>query len=197
MIKEKYLQLMSDEYFYVCKDRSVIEIGPSSTAMHTNLIINHKPTYFTAIESDQRSADILKNLTGIDKLIVDDAICTLHETHQADVVVCCGVLYHLHSPLHLLELITNNCDPKYVILDCVIDQKIVQFLPEEDNITGNRYTKNGWKSAKFNLVIPFEIINLSMQNMGFKLINKNLVQVTDWAPKNNSWIAMWEQQGKK
>lgn len=193
MNKQEYLQLMSDEYFYVCKDRSVIEIGPNTT-IHTDLILNHQPSHLILIEADQQSANTLKNVAGIDELIVDDAFHILHTKHQADVVVCCGVLYHLHSPLHLLELITNNCDPKYVILDCVVDQKNIQCLPEEDNITGNRHTKNNWKSAKFNLVIPFDIINISMKNMGFKLITKNLIQVTDYLPKNNSWTAIWEQQ---
>jgi hypothetical protein len=193
MNKQEYLQLMSDEYFYVCKDRSVIEIGPNTT-IHTDLILKHQPSHLILIEADQRSANTLKNVAGIDELIVDDAFHILHTKYLADVVVCCGVLYHLHSPLHLLELITNNCDPKYIILDCVVDQKNIQCLPEEDNITGNRHTKNNWKSAKFNLVIPFDIINISMKNMGFKLITKNLTQVTDYLPKTNSWVAMWEKE---
>jgi hypothetical protein len=35
----------------------------------------------------------------------------------ADVVVCFGVLYHLHSPLHLLELIVNKSKPTTVMLE--------------------------------------------------------------------------------
>jgi hypothetical protein len=189
---QEYLQLMSNEYFNICKNQSIIEIGPESSAIHTNLIIAHNPKYLTIIEANHQVVDNLKNLEGINKLIADDVIHVLHEKNPADVVVCCGVLYHLHSPLHLLELITNNCNPKYIILDCVIDQKNLQCLPEIDNIPGNRYTTREWKSAKFNLVIPFEVINSSMQNMGYKLIKKNVTQLTDYSSKNNVWVAMWE-----
>ena len=193
MTLAEYLQLMSTEYFYICKNHSVVEIGPNST-IHSDLIIKHTPKHLTLIEADQQSAEKMAVVPGVDQMVNDDVMHVLNKKHQTDVVVCCGVLYHLHSPLHLLELITNNCDPKYIILDCVIDQQQMQFLPEEDNQTGNRYTVGQWKSAKFNLVIPFDIIDIAMQNMGYKLINKHLVQVPEYRPKNNSWVAMWEKQ---
>lgn len=193
MTKEEYLQLMSEEYFRVCSGSSVIEIGPN-TAIHTDLIIKHNPDYLKLIESDQQCANRLSKITRIDEIIAEDVIQVLHNKHRADVVICCGVLYHLHNPLHLLELITNNCNPKYVILDCVIDQNHLQFLPEVDNIPGNRNISTHWKSAKFNFVIPFNIVDISMQNMGYKLIKTHLINVVDYLPKSDSWIAMWEKQ---
>lgn len=190
MNKQEYLQLMSDEYFNVCGDKSTIEIGPNST-IHTNLIIKHKPKYLTLIEADKHAASLLSTINGVDEVIDDDAVYILHNKKYADVVVCCGVLYHLHSPLHLIELIVNNCNPKYLILDCVTDKQKIECLPEEDNRPGNRYTRPNWKSAKFNLVIPFDIINIAMKNMGYKLIKKNEIQVVDYSSKSNLWVAMW------
>lgn len=192
----EYLKLISDEYFYICRDKTVLEIGPNST-IHSSLIISHNPKYLKLIEANSDAANALSLVPGINEVVADDALMALTEKSLADVVVCCGVLYHLHSPLHLLELITNNCNPDYIILDCVIDQQHLKFLPEIDNITGNRYTRHNWKSAKFNFVIPFDIINASMLNMGYKLVKQHSIQVTDYIPKNNSWLAMWRNNETK
>jgi len=189
---EEYLHFMSDNYFYICKNKNVLEIGPNTT-IHTDLIIKNNVKTVKLIEPNKSAAKYIKQKISVD-IIEDDAMFILTEKHLVDVVVCCGVLYHLHSPLHLLELIVNNCDPEYIILDSVIDQKNISFLVEEDNLSGNRQLRTDWKSSKFNLVAPFDIINLSMENMGYVLVKKDNIRVIDYKSKNGVWVGLWKKE---
>ena len=72
--------------------------------------------------------------------------------------------------------------------------KEIEFWEEEINIPGNRFTVNQWKSADFNLVAPFDIIDKSMYNMGYSLIKKDITENTEYEPKDNVWIARWEKK---
>ena len=193
MTLDEYLILMSDEYFSICQSKSVIEIGPFN-GIHTKLITKHDPQYLELIEPDTKKLEELKLISGVDNLIVDDAFFVLKDKHPADVVVCCGVLYHLHSPLYLLELITNHCNPEYIILDCATDQKSISFLREADNIPGNRQLMSTWRSAGYNLVAPFNIVNQSMNNMGYTFIKKHeFGEDIEWKPKENFWVGLWKR----
>lgn len=192
MTLDEYLTLMSDEYFLICQNKSVIEIGPND-GIHTKLIVNHSPTYLELIEPDTKNSEKLTSITGVDSLIVDDVFFVLKDKHPADVVVCCGVLYHLHSPLYLLELITNHCNPEYIILDCVTDQKNISFLRETDNIPGNRQLISNWRSAGYNLVAPFTIIEQSMKNMGYNLIKQGNIDSCEFKSKENFWVGLWKR----
>ena len=193
MTLDEYLILMSDEYFSICQGKSVLEIGPHN-GIHTKLITKHNPTYLELIEPDTKQSKELKSIVGVDNLIVDDAFFVLKDKRPIDVVVCCGVLYHLHSPLYLLELITNHCSPEYIILDCATDQKSISFLCEEDNVSGNRQLITNWRSAGYNLVAPFNIINQAMNNMGYTLIkNHELGEDIEWKSKENFWNGLWKR----
>jgi len=191
MTKDQYLNLMTEQYFSVCVGKTVLEIGPSD-GYHTN-IIGKISSRLTLIEPYSKQHNDLKKIPGVTNIIVDDANFVLEQPLLSDVVVCCGVLYHLHSPLHLLELIVNNCDPEYVILDSVNSSNEMQFFPEEDNIPGNRQLIPSWRSAGFKLTAPFNIINQSMNNMGYTLVKNHSLNVTDFFSKSNSWVALWEK----
>lgn len=193
MTLNEYKAFMLD-YFSLCKGQSVLEIGPHE-GIHTKLIAQQQPKYLELIEPYERTATYCRSLPGVDNLISDDVFFVLKDNHPMDVVVCCGVLYHLHSPLYLLELIVNNCNPKHIVLDCVEDQQNIQFLIEEDNIIGNRQLIGDWRSAGFNLVAPFEIIEQAMKNMGYSLIKKYKFGLEmEFKNKSNFWVAVWEQQ---
>lgn len=191
MTLTEYLQLMATEYFYVCKNQSVIEIGPN-TGLHTQLIVAHTPLQLKCIEPDVTCSTYLKKISADIDVVVDDAVQLLTTPHLADVVSCCGVLYHLHSPLHLLELIVNNCNPKHIVLDCVVDYSDLRFQIEEDNKPGSRQIKN-WKSAGFNLVAPYDIINIAMKNMGYTLLKYNHINCSEYYGKHNVWAGLWEK----
>ena len=189
---EEYFAFM-EQYFTVCKDKTVLEIGPND-GVHTKLISKQSPKYLELIEPNLGRFDTLNQIENVDNIIVDDAFFVLSTKQAFEVVVCCGVLYHLHSPLYLLELITNNCTPDYIILDCAGDQKNISFLIEEDNKPGNRQTLSNWKSAGYNLVAPLAIIESSMNNMGYKLIKQDTIGFCDFKSKENFWVGLWRKE---
>jgi hypothetical protein len=183
-----------EQYFAVCKDKTVLEIGPND-GVHTKLISKQSPKYLELIEPRVDQFDTLNQIENVNNIIVDDAFFVLSKKRSVDVVVCCGVLYHLHSPLYLLELITNNCDPDYIILDCAVDQKNISFLIEEDNKPGNRQLIPQWKSTGYNLVAPFEIINQALKNMGYILIKTDKIDTIEgWGSKDNFWTGIWKKE---
>jgi len=189
---QEYLDFVQQNYFSYCKDQSVLEIGPNN-GDHTRLIVKEFPKSLDVIEADSTCKQHLEKF-NINNIVIDDAQHYLLENKKEyDVVVCCGVLYHLHNPLTMLEIIVNQCEPKQVILDCVEDQKNLAFLVEEDNNPGMRFLRPKWKSAGFNLVAPFDIINKSMYNMQYSLVKKDILYNTEWVGKHNIWMGIWER----
>ena len=188
-----YFDFINTNYFNILEQRRVLEIGPSH-GYHSKLIANNSPSYFEIIEGDKTAGQYLENIPGINNIIHDDVMQNLISSRPFDVVVCFGVLYHLHSPLHLLELIVNYCDPEYILLDCVMEQEQLSFLYEPTDISGNAQTRNGWKTCSKNLVIPFLIYLDAMENLGYILDLVDRVQIKNHRPKNNSWVARWKKQ---
>ena len=191
--RQDYFAFIDRRYFSICQNQKVLEIGPFS-GEHSRLIIKNAPSYFETIEGHAESARRLSNIIGIDNVVHNDVIIELQDnSKQFDVCVCLGVLYHLHSPLHLIELIINKCSPKYLLLDSVTAPHPLIFLDEFPNDPGACQTVKDWKSCKLNFVIPFFIYNQSLYNMGYKLelVNK---QAVSWFPKSNGWTAMWKLQ---
>jgi 2-polyprenyl-3-methyl-5-hydroxy-6-metoxy-1,4-benzoquinol methylase len=191
----EYLDFMSAEYFYVCEDRSVLEIGPY-VGLHTKLIAKQQPNYLELVEANAELLPDLKKINGVNNIINDDVMFYVQQQKHYDVVVCCGILYHLHCPLNLLELIANHNTPEWVVLDCKLDIPQLSFIVEPDNVTKNRITRSGWLSTKFSIVAPFEIINLAMENMGYLLIKTDTVQVWDYKPKQDTWVGLWRKNGR-
>lgn len=184
-----YYNNIDKHYFGVCSNSSVLEIGPFN-GYHSKLIASHRPSYFECIEGNPSCKSVLESIPGIDKVIIDD-IWLKRDQQPFDVVICFGVLYHHHSPLHLLELIVNLNTPKYILLDCVTAEHPLAFLKEDVNLPGARQVRPNWKHCGTNLKAPFFIINQSLDNMGYNLVQAHKLQ-TDWFPKSNGWVALWE-----
>ena len=186
-----YCQWLSQEYLNICTGLDVLEIGPGP-GHHSQLIINNDPKYFEVIEPNTELTSTLKNIYGIDSVVAHDALVVLSKPRRFDLVVCFGVLYHLHNPLHLLELIVNNCNPTYIMLDCVVDPKNLYFQKEPINEHGCLFVEPGWKSSGYVLTaIPYDIVDQSLKNMGYNLVKSNMLNVTDNFTKCNSWLALW------
>jgi hypothetical protein len=186
---DQFLEFL-ESYFHICKNKTVLEIGPLN-GYHTKKIIKNTPAYVEVIEGFEPVITELKNIPGIDKVVFGDALDVLTSVKNFDVVVCMGVLYHLHSPLHLIELIVNNCTPEYLILDCVSEQQHISVLPESLNIPGSCQTKKNWKSSGVNIVLPFLVYKECLENMGYELIRTHRLQISN-VSKNNSWLATWK-----
>lgn len=189
---DEYLNYISTEYLDVCKNMSVLEIGPG---MHVPYILKHNPSDYTGVQPDSEILKVLRFDHPETNFIEDDifSMLSFDSKFKQDVVVCFGVLYHVHSPLHLLELIVNCCDPTYIILDSVNSPDELKFNIEPPNISGNRFVLNNRKSCNFNLVAPFEIINQGLKQTGYTLIKSEFLKITDNFSKSNSWIGLWKK----
>lgn len=112
----EYFNFMEDT-FSLCKDKTVLELG-AFEGRFSNLILKNSPTSLTVVEPNDTAPGYNTEL----KELVDFHACTLNDYYnytkkKVDVVVACGLFYHLHSPLHALELILNHSDPDIFIMD--------------------------------------------------------------------------------
>lgn len=188
-----YLNFLFDEYFHVLQQKRVLEIGPNQ-GDHIKTIQKTNPIYHEAIEANKKFVDKLTTQYPTVNVLHADIFDVLSTYKKFDVTVCFGVLYHFHSPLHLLELIVNNTDPEFVLIDCVCAPDNLKFNNEDVNMYGNRFSVNNWKTANFNLVVPFEIVSQSMKHMGYSLVKKSMLNINDNLSKSNSWIGMWKNE---
>lgn len=186
---EEYLDFIRS-YFNVCYNKRILEIGPF-TGHHTKEIIKNSPAHIEVIEGYSPAVSTLQTIQGINKITQGDALQELVDIGNFDIVICFGVLYHLHSPLHLLELIVNNCRPTYIMLDCVFEKDAISVLPESINVAGSCQTQPNWKSCGVNIVLPFLTYKECLEKMGYELTRANLLNITSIS-KNNSWIATWK-----
>lgn len=167
---ENYLSALYP-YFESCNDKDVLEIAPLYGS-HTPLIEAHNPKSITLVEQSTHAVRYLIKTYSNHTVIMDDIFFFLETSRNFDVVVCCGLLYHLHSPLYLLELICNRIAPKIIYIETYCTDDII-ISTEEDNKEGNRQLKSGWKSVGMTLTFPAEIYVNAMSNMGYKLVTIN------------------------
>ena len=181
-----------NQHFAVCKNKTVLEIGAFG-GWHSKLILDQQPMDLTVVDPNIMVNDII-NKNNIKDIVVDDVFNYLKINRKFDVVVCCGVLYHLHSPLYLLELISNMSNPDYIILD---SYNLTGFGCNEeiDNNLGCRYTMNSWKSCKLNIGLPNIVFEMAMTNLGYKEIRKDALSFPNIlsGSKRNSWMGLWEK----
>jgi 16S rRNA A1518/A1519 N6-dimethyltransferase RsmA/KsgA/DIM1 with predicted DNA glycosylase/AP lyase activity len=156
-------------YFNICEDKKVLEIGPYM-GIHTQVAHSYNPKKLTLVELNESALGVLKyyfSMYETIEIVEDDIFHYMESSHEFDVVLCLGVLYHLHSPLYLLELIANRVSPKFVCIesyDCAL-----QIQQEDDNTPGARQVLPGWKSSNISIKIPKETIITAMQNLGYRL----------------------------
>jgi 16S rRNA A1518/A1519 N6-dimethyltransferase RsmA/KsgA/DIM1 with predicted DNA glycosylase/AP lyase activity len=192
----EYHQTIATEFFNVCSDKTVLEIAPFG-GHQTQAIIKHPIKSLLLVEPNRNANKKLIELCPTATIINDDIFNVYHNKFLVDVVVACGLLYHLHSPLYLLELIANQSDPEYIILDSVY-QKSVAIKNEIPNIPGNRYTTTtAWKSVNYNICVSFEYIDQSLAHLGYKCIKKISLSDFNVPTKENSWMASWQKEEAK
>lgn len=204
--KEKFLiEYLLDirSYFRWCENSSVLEIGPY-LGHHTDLIQSYPNTEVTLVENNLDA--VIKLKEGFNTNIIHEDIFDFLYTSKKhfDVVVCCGVLYHLHSPIYLLELIVNNATPETIILETInleIDQpnnfpnepEHLVMREEQDNLPGMRYTTSGWKSAKISTMYTIDQFVSVMYNLGYTLVETNSTPYPNLAGKENVKLMVFTQ----
>jgi len=174
-------------YLKICENKKILEIGPFN-GTHTQVIKSHNPQKITLVELNEQALFALKHYHADCEIVEDDIFHYLEQTHEFDVVLCCGVLYHFHSPLHLLELIVNRASPKFV---CIESYDFVLCInQEDDNTPGARQLLPDWKSSNISIKIPKETIINAMQNLGYKL---NVCDETLVKFKNKPFFCVFEK----
>ena len=93
------------------KDKSVLEFGPFQGYI-TNIIKDCSPSKVFTVEPKMHVAGPPHDYKGTANDFFKDTLPL-----EYDVVVCMGLLYHLHSPYHLLEQIINLCNPEKLIIE--------------------------------------------------------------------------------
>jgi SAM-dependent methyltransferase len=153
-------------YLNICKDKKILEIGPFN-GIHTQVVKSYNPQKITLVELNKPALIILKKDYIDCEIVEDDIFHYLEQPRDFDVVLCCGVLYHFHAPLYLLELIVNRVSPKFICIESY--DYALQIHQEDDNTPGARQLLPGWKSSNISIKIPKETIITAMQNLGYRL----------------------------
>jgi hypothetical protein len=183
----QYAEHIDQNYLSVCNNKTILEIA-CGTGTISKRIVNHSPQKFTMVDPGHKISPIEE--TSQIQFISEDINHWLSQPRPSDVVICCGFLYHLHSPLHLLELIVNYCNPETIILDNVVAPHPLAFNQETHNVPGNRFVEKEWKHCPYNMPTPFFVINQSLDHMGYVLVKSHHLRC-DPFPKSNSWVASW------
>ena len=158
-------------YFDLCANKTVLEIAPNM-GTHTQIIESNGAKNITLVEFNDYAISFLNRTQRKHTIVKDDIFNYLQTKREFDVVVCCGLLYHLHSPLYLLELIANMVDPEYLYIETYTAPDLI-FNDELDNNYGMRQIKQGYKSVGLSLLLTEEVLLRSIKNLGYTLIQES------------------------
>jgi len=190
----RYHDFLDQEFMWDLDQKSVVEIG-AFTGAQTQIINQHQISKLTLVEPNTQAAQELKKKYSQAKVIASDVFEVYRQENlDCDVVVCLGLLYHLHSPFYLLENIVNLSNPNVVILDSVQCQFLGQggLMPDPTNVPGNMFGNR--KIVPYSVSYPFPTIDQAMHSLGYKLIKyHDLSQFKEIVQKSSCWMARWEQ----
>lgn len=187
----RYHDFIDQEFFYDMDNKSILEIG-AFTGAQTQVLYQHNFVNLTIIEPYTNNN--LKQKYPKATVITDDIFKVYCKPLPADVVVCLGLLYHLHSPFYLLELIANQSDPQIIILDSVHANCVGQggLLEEISNVPGNRQSDT--KTVSYSIAYTYPDIARGMESLGYKSIRYTELECfPEILQKKSSWMARWEK----
>ena len=193
-----YLEHVST-FLSVVQGKTVLELG-SFGGWHTELMINLGAKTITCVEPNPN----ICNNTIYKHSAINLENCTANDYYSktnflpVDVVTCLGVLYHLHSPIHLLEQIINKSQPKYLIIETTYNSKIY-ITDELYNVLGNaRADSEISMPIQTNLIMPIEDIIKCVETTNYKAVkvehNRNIFRATS---KQDISIVLFEKQEAK
>ena len=192
--RNEYHETIAKEFFYLCSDKTVLEIAPFG-GNQTQAIVKYPIKSLLLVEPNQTCNAKLIEFFPTATIINDDIFNVYHNKVLVDVVVACGLLYHLHSSLYLLELIANQSDPEYIILDSIHRPPPGIIIKNELlNVPGNRYTTApAWKAVNYSISLAFDYFDQALTDLGYKCINKIELAEFNIFSKQNSWMASWQK----
>lgn len=187
----KLYRYIDKNIFHLCEDKKVLEIGPAHGAMSSYITLRN-PKKFTVVEPDPKCNESLKFILKgenefIHQLPVNDYYKI--EKEKYDVVLCCGILYHLHSPIDLLEKIVNFNDPEYILVTN-IDFKSTSLSDNTEpcNEILMRYLDEGIsKPIDRNLYLSQKDLVTCLNTVGYEVVN----EIT-----TDEWKSMWDRSAE-
>jgi 2-polyprenyl-3-methyl-5-hydroxy-6-metoxy-1,4-benzoquinol methylase len=186
-----YLEWSYKEFFSsITKEDSVLELGPA-VGYHTKLILRQDPKILHLVEPDEYSSNKLKK-DWIPSCGMELYNKTYEEFYNQgspiyDVVVCCGLLYHLLAPLHLLEMIVNYSKPKKIIISNIaVDEDGVSPYEYENKVLGRSTTMNN--PIKYWHKLSARTVKEVLESVGYKCVKERDTKVV-W-PK---YVYYWQE----
>jgi hypothetical protein len=184
---------MSDEFFPVCKGKTVLEIGPMD-GWFTKEILVHEPKQLTLLEASFDVCNLLKKyfLNANVKIINGDMHKDLSLIGKVDVAILLGVIYHSHAPLYIFEELVNICNPEIIIIDN--PGNFFNWGVEKTNYPGMRYTIGNTKTCNIVITIDEKILISALENLGYKLETKNTYPNNDVIKTGNIPVYQFRKQ---
>ena len=187
-----YHDFVRKEFMWDFDNKDILEIG-SFTGHQTQIIDRYNFKSLTLVEPNADAVQELSEKYPRAKIIQGD-IFEIYADYElrCDTVVCLGLLYHLHSPLYLLETIVNRSNPKTIILDSIHCKLIGQsgLVPEPINIPGNMHTNR--KAVSRSVSFPFPDIDIALNELGYRQHRYQDLDKFNISAKQYSWMARWE-----
>lgn len=170
-----YLDILRKEDIFACANNNTVLELAANGGWHSRLIYENNPEKLVCVEPDEFFKEPLYDTFASQHKNIECFWDTYNEYLQKekekfDVVVCCGLLYHLHSPLDCMEKIINIHQPKTLIIENFdVD---VEGLNEEDlDLCGNAFTDNT-KHIPYNFFIPMTKWKEILSKVGYNCIKE-------------------------
>ena len=101
-----------NDIFSCIKGKKVLEIG-TAEGLFWETYNKYDPLSVTGLDPDDRWT-LIDDVKDSD--IIRESYLSYLPTTDYDVIICFGLIYKLHSPIHLLELIASS-KPEYIVLE--------------------------------------------------------------------------------
>jgi len=170
-----YLNVLKENNIFTCvQNKSVLELAANG-GWHSRLIYENNPEKLVCVEPDIFFCEPLYDTFASQHKNIECFWDTYNEYIQKekekfDVVVCCGLLYHLHSPLDCIEKIINIHQPKTIIIEN-FDVDVAHLNEEKLNLCGNAFTDNA-KQIPYNFFIPMNKWKEIFSTVGYNCIKE-------------------------
>lgn len=182
------LRYIDEQFLLICDHKKVLELGPAhgATSSYINL---RNPEKFTVVEPDYECCKILDRfINGENKTVYNMTYNDYYARHKEkyDVVLCCGLLYHLHSPIDLLEKIVNFNDPEYILITNIEfpETGLSENIEPTDEIL-MRYLDSGiTKPIDRNLYLSQKDLTTCLESVGYEVVD----EIT-----TDKWKSIWDR----
>ena len=170
--------LIGHDVFSDCENKTVLEMGPHMGDI-SNVIQRYSPKRHLLVEPNPDMKDYLKDhelFTGTYNQYIEQ------HKEKFDVVVSCGVIYHLHSPLDMIEKVITINQPETFILETKV-VNAPEVWNEPLNTWGHAYNTE----IPYVIMLPLSYYKDVMMTLGYSLKKEicwNDLDVVHWMKRN-------------